>query len=420
MNRRPFLSGRTLLSAAVLAACASAGVPALAQSSPYILRASQEFTYDSNIFRQERSRRQDDLISTTTLGAAIDQRYGRQRYLADASVVGNLYRKEDQLNSTGYGLLLGMDWEAAQRLSGTIRLRSAQESARFEEFGATRDTSNKNLERINAIDLSGQYGGVGKLSLEAGAGYRDISYSNRAYDDREYDQGYVDAGVGYQPSDFLRFGLLFRYTEGSYPNIPVLDLGGVRTGTIEDKFDRNDIQFNVNWRPTGLSTIDTRLAWTVEDHDQVQSRDFDGLTGSVRWLYRPTAKSRLNLGISRDTRGRSGAYSELGEVGAGGDSRLSTRLFGDYQWLATAKITVNASASYSRDKYDRVEDDEGFAARRTRDGNTQAYSLGADYAVTRTVAVGCSVSRLTRSADAQAVVEYVANVAQCSVKLAIQ
>lgn len=411
MNRRSLPSGRTLLSLAALAACSVTALPVHAQSNPYILRASQEFTYDSNLFRRE-TRVRRDLISSTTLGAAIDQQYGRQRYLADASITGNIYKNNDQLNSAGYGLLLGMDWEAAQRLAGTIRLRSSRESARYEDFGTNVDTSNENLRRLNAIDLTGRYGVAGKLSLEGEGGYRDVSYSNAAFDDREYHQGYLGAGLRYRPSDFLSFGLTARRTDGAYPNIPAVG------GTVKDDFTRDDLEFSTNWRPTGLSTIDARVSWTSEDHETVESRDFDGVTGSVRWLYRPTSKSRFSVGISRDTRSRSGAVSELATVND--DSRLSTRYFGGFEWLATAKITVNVDASYSRDSYDQPVNIDGLVQRQTGDGNTQAYSLGVKYAVTRTVGVGCSVSRLSRSADVDAVQEYTANLAQCSVSLEIQ
>lgn len=414
MNRRSRPTRKRLIRAAVALACISTAAGALAQSNPYILRASQEFTYDSNIFRRADNERRD-LISTTTLGAAIDQHYGRQRYLADAQISGNIYRNNDQLNSTGYGLLLGMDWEAAQRLAGTIRLRSSQETADVAEF-ATRQgvDDDKNLLRLNGIDLTARYGLAGRMGIESAAGYRRVTYSNQLFDDRDYRQGYVSAGLAYRPSDFLRFTVLARYTDGTYPQALV---DGQR---LKDDFTREDYELGINWRPSDLTTIDTRVAWSTEDHDGEPSRNFDGVTGSARWLYRPTAKSRFSLGVSRNTRNNSGAVDDL--AGVSSDSRLSTRYFGSFQWLATAKISFDANASYSKDSYDQMAIAGGTQIPDVGDGSTQVYGLGATYTATRNWSVGCSISRLTRSANliGSAAYDYKANVARCSVEFELQ
>ncbi len=403
MPRRPF-SIPPLVRAAVVLSWSFVAAGAYAQSNPYILRASQEFTYDSNLFREAPGGNiRRDGISTTSVGAGIDQHYGRQRYLADANVSYNVYKNNDQLNAVGYDLLLGMDWAAAQRLAGTIRLTSSQVSARFEDFEGA---NQKNLVRSNAFAATARYGLVGTWSLEGAAGYRNVSYSDERFDDRDLRLGYVSAGLRYRPHDLLNLGMRLRYTDGSYPDF---------TNTLADDFNRRDLEFFVNWRVTGLSTIDGQIALTSEKHDDFSGRDFDGTTGSIRWLYQPTAKSRFTAGLSRDTRNQGATGESLSQVSS--DSRLSTRLFGDWRWDATAKVAVTLRGSYSRDRYDFGTADE------TGKGNTRSYGIGLSYAATRAWTFGCEVTRLSRSADVDRPgvnYNYKANVASCSAQFAIQ
>jgi hypothetical protein len=386
----------TRLVALTLATVAASAVQAQPQprddgSGPWYLRAAQSFNYDSNIFRvpDGEDNHESDTISITELTAGIDQPYGRQRYLGELSLFINRFNDNDHLNNTGHQLLLGMDWSAAQRWSGDIRLRSRERLASFEEFGAVEDEDDKVKEKSNSFDFNAQYGAASLWVLEGGFGLRDVKFDESLsadespqFEGQEYDQTRVFAGVGYRPSDLIRFGVRLRHAQGEFG--------------ADDDYDRNDLEFNTLWRPSGLSTIDARVAWTKEDHD-VETRDFDGVTGAIGWTYVPTGKLQFDTRFVRDTSNRAGTAEFLGgERSFLTNARLTNRLVFGARWLATAKITVDGRLEYARDKYDANfvdQDDDDIDG----SGKTRLARLRASYAPTRNWLLSCTVGYQSRS-----------------------
>ena len=382
---------RLKLTTAAMAALACLGGEVQAQSNPLTVRAGQEFTYDSNL-RRTPDGEISDLISTTTLGASIDQPFGRQRYLADLAVRANVFRDNDQFNNTGYNALLGMDWSALRDWAGTIRLTSTQSLARFEDF-ATDAFNDENLLRTNSLATTARYGLFSTWSLDATAGYRNYYYSQPRFSDRNYKLGYVSGGASYRPSDLVRLGGLIRYTDGTYPD--------ALKGEGKGGFDRVDYELTGNIKLSGLSTVDGRIAYSVENHDVIPSRDYSGLTGSVAWIYEPTAKSRFNVRLTRETGNRGG--TESGGNIASTDNLLTTRLSGGWRWAATSKIAATVDLSYSQENYDIVNRERVIGGTASTfdagDGNTRNLAIGVTYDATRSLSFECSVSRLSRSAE---------------------
>lgn len=418
---------RLLLRTTALAALVCVAGGTQAQSNPYILRASQSFTYDSNIFRAPPGGRiRRDVISTTTLGAGIDQPYGRQRYLADAAVNANFYRNNNDYNNTGYNLLLGMDWEALRDWAGDIRLTSSRRLAQFEDFSQedlAQSRQRDNRQRNDTLAFRARYGLFATWSLDGTAGYRRLSFSEPAFAPRNYDVAYISGGASYRPSDLVRLGALIRYSDGEYPDTPVTDGGVVRT--VNNPFNRIDYELNANLRLTGLSTIDGRIAFSKEEYDVTPGRDFDGATGSIAWIYQPTAKSRFDVRLARDTATRGDSDSD---GRASSDTQLSTLVSASWRWAATAKISTTANLSYSRDRYDILAFRGTDLAVRTTDagkGSTRSFGLAATYAYSRALSFDCGIRRLSRSADLNPTAtttnyNYKATVADCAVEFAIQ
>lgn len=410
----------------VAAACALVAAAAQAQSSPFYFRASETLSYDSNLFRvpdksvlTNNNIHPRDGISSTELTVGIDQPYGRQRWLASAGISANVFKNNDQLNNTGYDLLLGLDWQALSRWAGDVRITSTQQLANFENYGAQFivDTS-KNLEQVNGISARARYGLVSLWSLEGTFAHRDVNFSDDLFRDREYRQDQVGFGVGYRPSDLLTLGLAARYTDGQYPH-------AVSTGP--DKYKRDDIDLTANWKVSGLSAFDARISATHENHDLLDGRDFRGVTGSLGWNYRPTGKTTLDLRLSRDTGTRgNGAPPQLDPSATAAfltDARLSDRLDAGVRWEATSKITVLGQASYSHDRYDEQFITGGGAIVTGDSGNTRNFKIGATYQVTRAWLLGCEAGRRSRSTPVfigGVGYSYDADVASCTVQLMLQ
>lgn len=426
MKRNPRVLPRALrvLSLVCAAHALLAANVAQAQIAPYYLDASQAVTYDSNLFRVSTAER-SDVISTTALTVGIDQPISRQRLLAHATGRYNLYRDNDQLNAPGYDIGAGINWEAASRLSGHARVNFSQSQAAFENYGALQQVqSGKNLERVSVLDLRGQYGGQSLLSVEALANLTHVRYSSSQFAGRELRSRMLGVGMGYRPSNDWVLGIRLRRTNGEYG------------GGIADEYDRDDIDFTARYQASGFSSISGRLSHTKEDHDLDTARNFSGVTGEVRWDYQATGKLGLGVSAARETGsgasigGLTNAATSAGAgagIGsgtgtssdspapplagtAGGpltassgpgyltDSQLSNRFGLQARFDATAKIRLNATVNYSRDRYDTrfVTGGAGTGGTTSR-GNTRQWLLGADYLATRVWNFGCGVGREDRS-----------------------
>jgi hypothetical protein len=402
---------------------------------PYYLQLSQTLSYDSNLFREERDE-DSDVISSTALTGGFEQQIGRQRVFGNAGISGNFYQDNDQLNGLGYNLLLGAAWEVGSRLTGTARVRAAQNQASFADYGSfSANRTGKNRERSTVFDVSAQYG-RGVVALEALANHTDVRYSDSGFSSRDRKSDMVGAGLRFRPGGPWSFGLTARFTEGEYPDTVDLTTGE----TVSDDYERRDIDLTAQYRATGRSRLSARISHTDEEHDVVTARDFDGITGSLNWYYEATGKTSLNVGLSRNTGTGEGSrliYDgipdgpsdplaptpvDLGTVSFLTDSRRSDSIDISVDWQATAKIGVNVGASYSRDRYD-TRFVEGADEDSDSTGNTRALRLSASYAITRAWSLGCGLgyySRDTEISTSAGSFGYDATTAYCSAALRLQ
>lgn len=420
MSRRRQPAARTIVLACLLGALASGA--AHAQTSPYYLRASQTFSYDSNLFRvPDAAGTESDVISTTALTVGLDQPISRQRLIASATVRGNAYRDNSELNGAGYDLLLGLDWEAASKLSGTARITASQSQAGFESYGGlAQPQSGRNQERSRLVDLRGQYGGASVLTLEAQANLTDISYSSTGFASRERESAMLGAGLRWRPGGPWSFGLMLRRTDGEYPRF------SATAGA--DEYTRNDVDLTAEYQPTGASRLSGRITHTDEEHDLDASRDFSGVTGELRWNYQATGKLSFMTLLARETGSGSSTTTQLVPGGDETttyltDSRLTNRLGLQADWEATAKIRVTANFDYSRDFYDTQFLDGSGVVAGNRRGYSRRVGLTAGYAITRVWTLQCGLSRLSRDSGVTLGGQsyaYDANTGSCSATLALQ
>lgn len=392
---------------ALPALIAAAATGALAQEpNPWYVGASQDVTYDSNFFRvAEGAPESKEVISTTSLLAGLNQPIGRQRLFADLALRHSFYDKRNQFDHTGGNLLAGIDWEAADLLSGRVAYTTDRTLARYgDEFGFF-EADGRVMQTRRELNARGQVGGASLLAVELGYIRRELEFSKPGAPD-QFDQNTGSIGLKYRPSGALTLGLAFRRTDGTYPNAPA-PVGG---GTLADDFDRDDIDLSAVWSATGASTVTARVSRTKEEHKSLTIRDFKGTTGAVAWAYKLTGKSGLFLDWIRDT-----SSENSFNAGAGGAvvptvvtsrSPLSTtwQLRGEYE--ALAKVKAIAQVRYL--KRDLV-DTTGAKG----DDNLVETRVGLNWTPLRSVTVGCSVGHEKRDASSALSTSYSATTAQC-------
>ena len=168
---------------------------AMAQENPYYLGAALGMTHESNLFRVATGQPEtSDTFTTTSLLAGVNQPFGRQRFYADAAMRHNRYRDNDQLNNTGYGLSVGLDWETIERLSGKINyLRNRALARAGADQGPALTT--KNEETGQEFGASLRYGLASLLSLEAALKHRQLDYSAVEFNSLALKEDSLELGV---------------------------------------------------------------------------------------------------------------------------------------------------------------------------------------------------------------------------------
>jgi hypothetical protein len=395
---------RSLVGAAVGLAC----VAAHAQLRPYFITASETISYDSNLFRTSGDE-DSDMYSTTALTLGVDQPIGRQRLFGSFGAHYTAYRDNDQLDGAGYDVGLGLDWEAASKLSGTARLRFAESLPSFASYGSQQGQStDRNEEMSKSADLTVQYGGASILSLEGLANYTDVDYARNDFSNREHKSHMFGAGARYHPGGPWSFGVTARRTNGEYPKLT----SSTGETALSDDYDRTDLDLSATYLATGKSNFTMRLSKTNEDHKRDEERDFDGWTGAATWRYRASGKLSLALGLTRETGSGSSFYNgavvtdpDLPQPSNPSvtyltDSTRTDTVSLNANWDATGRIGVSAGLSYSRDKFD-----DRFVTGAGNDssgnsGDSSSYSLAASYAITRVWSASCGIAYERRSSDA--------------------
>lgn len=393
----------------VVALAALAAGQAAAETSPFIFRVSEQLTYDSNIFRTQDNEKRD-LYSTTALTAAIDQPYGRQRYLASATVNGQVFKNQDQLNNVGYELQAGMDWEAASRLSGDLRVMSTRSLVSYANYNQGQTDREKVMQTTNTANFRARYGLAAPFAVEGTLAYRSIGMSGEQLDNQEVRNGTAGAAVIYQPSDLLSLGLGVRYSDGKYPYYTA--------DRAPDPYTRTDIDLTVRWKLSGLSTLDGRFTSSNEKHSDLPLRDFNGFTSQVSWLYQVTGKTQLGLTYRRDT-GNNTDFVDNASSGTtiyGSPSRLTDTVGLNARWDATAKIRVTADASFGHDSYSFSDGQDAGS------GNTRGFRLAANYQASRALLFSCGAGYAKRTGPGINTLpgSYTANTVDCLARLTLQ
>jgi len=374
-----------LAAAAGLILCSSA---AFAQDRPWYVGLTQDFARESNPLELPPSSGEpSDDISTTTLRGGLNLPFGRQRAYADAVLIYERYKEFSERNNSGYVIGAGLDWETAERLSGNVKFNANQQQTPF-IIGGIAPVTVSNTERSEDLNARVRLGLITALGFDASLGTRQVSFSEPEFASQEYKQDIATLGISYRTSGILSLGAGFRGARTRF--------GSAAPGQTEpDQSDRQDFYIAADWVPTGASTVTARLYFGKIEYKLATAADFEGVTGSLVWAWQPTGQLNLRTALSRDS-GLDSGYLRLDEsatVSATDFSQLTNRLTLGADYLITGKVTLTGGLGY--EKRDFVNGFNGA----TGNDDTRTVFLGARWAATRTLAVGCNASRASRSAS---------------------
>lgn len=380
----------------------AASSAALAQTGPYSVGASQSFTRDDNVNRvADGNAKTADTISTTSIFAGVNQPFGRQRLFGNASLSANRYATRKTQNNNGYTLSTGVDWSTIERLSGTLSVSLARQTADV----AVQDTSVSPAQTriVSNAQTTRQWGGTVRygltpdLALVGGYQHQNLAYATTTANNSNMNA--VNGGVRWGSGNRLTLGAGLRITRTEQAKY---------TPTAGNNVRRRDIDFDATFVPTGLSTINSRLSLTRSTNSLATAADISGLTGNVGWTYRPSGKLGFNTSLSRDL----GTSSTLTATSNGSSLVEANRLNTTFQLSSTyefsPKLGFNAGVS-------RVA---GEMSNGMGNDTSNTLSLGANFSPTRTIGLDCKWAHQTREAGASFTSSY--NTLGCAARFTLQ
>ncbi len=409
-GRSPWRRGLLLLAAA---AAAGGTAPVAAQSSPYYIAGSVALTQDSNLQRladdqptPDGASRSDTSYSTALIGG-INQGIGRQRVYGSLTLRDNRFERNKRFDNQSYNGALGLDWATVERVSGTLSLSAVRALSPFNADGVGL-LSEKNLETTQSANALVRVGLVTAYSLELSGGMRRVrnSLDKDVLRARNFNQDNLSVGVGWRPGGALAISVAVREVNGEYPNFR----GDAASGFESDRFKQQFFDLVSTWQPTGASVVDLRLNFADTKYVVNEQRNFSAVNGSLGWQWQPTGKLRLNTRYSRD-RGQD-AYPSTKLVLIRGfpfpipipvtnfDSRIVDSLRAQAELEVSAKVALTSSLQLTRRALTRdplaVADKSSQGITNAHDSTTQ-FNIGARWALTRAVLLGCDVGNERRT-----------------------
>ncbi|MFG6468798.1 hypothetical protein [Roseateles sp. BYS87W] len=361
-------------------------------ATPFYAGGSVGVAHVSNVFRQSAATNSDTVV-TTGLLAGADQRWGRQRFTVDGALQNNRYSSNSALNNQSYTLRSNLAWQTVGNLSGTLSATSSRALADFNIGGGVDPIFKKNTERNDEYAAMARLGVLTRTTLEAGWTHRERGFSAAEYDRYVYRQNTAQAGVYLTPGGNVKLGLVGRHTRGMYPRYPtgiVLnpDTLHLQVRSERNDFTRDDLDFTTAWSTGGNSSLTTRLSRSRLQNTLDALRDYTRTTGTLSWNWRPTAKVQLGVQYARDTGQES--LSRAAEA-----NRVYTSWRINTSYALSGKVNLTASASRNRSQL-AADDGRALADAFDRD---QTYSLGASWAVTRGLSLGCQFNHASRDSS---------------------
>ncbi|MFN9746571.1 MAG: hypothetical protein ACK57B_13100 [Betaproteobacteria bacterium] len=400
-----------LLPVAVAALVAMAGGGAIAQTSPWFVGGLLSMTHDDNLLRlgdgqpppagQSRS----DAVRSAALIGGLDQSFGRQRLQANLTLRQNRFDRNDRYDNESYSGGVSLDWTTVNRLSGRLGASRSRALSTFnaEVIGLL---AQSNFETTEVVDASVRLGLVTAWSLELTGATRRTrnSLDLPTVQAQNLDQDSAAVGLAWRPGAAFDATLSARESRGRYPTFRSVN------GSFEDdRFTQRSLELATGWQPSGASRLEARIGSGQTQYQRGGNRDFDSISGSLNWTWRPTGKLTATTGLSRE-RGQDN-YPTFVRVPVGfflfdlpavqANLRTIDTLRGQLDWAASAKVGVSAGLQYARrDASVRTRTVPDDVLRFSAEGidQTTVLSLGARWSATRWAQLGCDLRHEKRRA----------------------
>lgn len=354
--------------------------------------AGASITFDDNLFRLPDSAsasdvlgksQRSDRIFTTNAGIKIDKPYSLQRFQVEANAVDNRFDNYSYLDYTAFNYRAAWLWALTPDIKGTLSADQQQVLNSFAEFRGTNNELNRtrsiqtNENRIFDVDalIGGGWhllGGISELRSRNSITFNAVG---------DFIQTGANIGIQYVAPSENSIALVQRAFNGNYQG-RVLDV----TNQLDTGFKHRETELQVKWRLTGKSLIDAKLGYLDREHDNFESRDYDGMTGKLAYNWQPTGKLAITTSLARNIYSFQQAINSYYVADTFAIAPI---------WEVTEKTSVSMRYDYSQRDYRGSV----ISLAEHRKDHVQSLMLAAEWKPLRTVTVTGTLRREMRDSS---------------------
>lgn len=327
---RPHPAWLTLFLAAVAA-------PSQAQDKGFQFNAGYQIQRDSNLFRLPSwldprlaigQPTAADTLQVKNVGISFDQRYSLQNIRAEVSVVDYEYSRNSRYDLVATNYDVNWDWAFTPQLRGRVHGDRSETVNSFDDTSAQTTGANRRVRSNHGVDFN--YELDGSWNVLGGVYRNEDRYDEDVVGADGYRQTSADGGLRHNFGSGSSLTGKLRHTSGR--NIHATTLGN-------DSFRQNDLQLDLRWIFSGVTTASASLKRIDRSHPSAPAFDYSGFNGSASVQWRPTGKLQMSFSGSSDL----SSYQSTTSTHARTD-RLSVNAL----WMLSPFTTLRAGISESR------------------------------------------------------------------------
>ena len=356
-----------MLSASLLAS-AEGLAEGLIDIKPYVAATA---TYNDNLFRvsgadEARTVLGTDVMSDTTrrieAGIDVDWKISRQHLLLGLNLNRSQFNRFNFLDNNGNSKKLAWDWTIGSHLGGEVSASESKSLSGFTEINnpaRNERTSKKNLIGVN-WDLHPRW----RLHAQRDESEYENSLAIYRSSDRK-DVAHETAAQYATPAGNL-ISLSARETTSEY-----LARDAFSTFVFGNGNRQLDQALNFSWQLDGKTRVNGRFARTERKYEELSQRNVKTWAGRLGADWQPTGKTTLSVSAVRDIY----AVDDIAATYVRSDA-----LSFSPAWAATAKLKIQARASYEKRSY---QGDPGYllGALPQREDKLESADLTVSYAL---------------------------------------
>jgi exopolysaccharide biosynthesis operon protein EpsL len=322
-----------LLIGALFAAPAFAG-----PSDAWHLFAGVGYGHDDNLLRVPDNQpafdnTRADSWTQGDAGFLFDNIYSRQHINLVAKVSNVKFNHFKQLDYQGKDLQATWFWQLGNHLDGQAGYTYNKVLAPYTDFYSNQ--RNLRIQRRSFFDGGWQMHPDWRARVAYAKDAYSYELSSQRFNNRTEDTTELEGD--YTPSSGSTVGLVLRRIQGSYPfGRPIGPF------VVNNDFTQDELKARVNWLMTGSTTLQALVGYARRDQPSFSDSSTGGANGRVTLLYAPRGKISYNVSAWRDFAALEStlvSYTLNKGVSAGA------------VWDATAKVKIEANASYERRNY---------------------------------------------------------------------